>query len=470
MARTVDVTPQRWLAKGEAVVIEPGLRPLVVWGGIPGEKARVRLGHRGLHQAHGEWVSSPKPDPHRVEPPCERYTPCGGCALMHLDAAGQARAREHLVRVALDEAGLGEVPVGALVPSPGGLAGYRHVIKVGFGRSDTGRIRVGAWGRNTREIVPIPACHAAAPVLRKTMVSLAHHTITLGVEPYERGRGVLRAAVLRASRTTGEVLVTLVAARRDRQLEELAEELARGVPEISGIWLHLNDGEGNAIFSRDDQGVVGVLPVVGREWIEEKLDGVTYRIGPGDFFQTNPGVAEVLYKDVLDRLELKEGEAVVDLYCGVGGIALQAARRTGFALGIEEVEGAVNRAREAARLNRLTAEFVSGPVLACLPEITPRFAGTGPKVVVDPARRGLEPGVLDALLALGPSRLAYVSCNPKAMGRDLAELAQQGWRIGEVVPYDMFPNTPHVECVAIATPPAGAEAPSRRAPKRQLVR
>lgn len=466
---SVVVTPKRWMPKGDALVEVRGKLPLVVFGGIPGETARVRVTGQGSHQARGDFQSAEQPHPRRVSPPCERYSPCGGCPLMHLDAEGQADARRDIIQQALDQNGV-KAEILPLVPSPGGLADFRHVIKVGFGVSDIGRIKVGAWGRGSREVVPVPECLVAAPILRRTMVSLAHHTIELGIPPYEGGRGVLRSAVLRASHTTGEVLVTLVAGRRDRALSELAEQIARGVPEIVGVWLHLNDGQGNAIFQRDDQGVVGVVPLVGKETIEERLCDMTYRVGPGDFFQTHPAMAEVLYERVMDGLELREGDSFVDLYSGVGGMALPAARRTGFALGVEEVEGAVRRAKEAARLNRVPAEFVWGPVLEVMPEIAPRLAGTAPKVVVDPARRGLEPGVLEAVLKLEPSALAYVSCNPMAMARDLAALVKEGWTLSPIEPFDMFPNTAHVECLVIARPPGGAVEVARRAPKRQLVR
>lgn len=469
--KTVQVTPHRWMARGEALVTEPGLRPLVVWGGIPGETARVKIGHKGTHQVHAEWVSSPSPDPHRVTPPCERYQPCGGCPLMHVDLAGQAAARDELIRAALSSTGLDDVEVLPLTPCPVGPEGFRHVIKVGFGRSDLGRIKMGAWGRHSRDIVPIPQCNVAAEILRKAMISLAHHTIDLGVEPYDprTGRGVLRSAVLRASRTTGEILVTLIAARRDRLISELAEVFARGVSEVVGVWLHLNDGQGNAIFQRDDQGVLGVVPLGGKEAIEERMLDIVYRIGPGDFFQTNPATAEVLYGRVLDRLDLVEGDAVIDLYSGVGGFALPAARRTGFALGVEEIDGAVQRAREAARVNRVGAEFVSGRVQELVPELARRFTGTGVKLVVDPARRGLEPGVIDAMLALEPSRIAYVSCNPAAMARDLADLQKHGFRIGPIEPFDMFPHTPHVECFTVLER-QDAKAATRRPPRRQVVR
>src|SRR5690606_21306208 len=258
-----------------------------------------------------------------VAPPCDRYDACGGCPLMHVDEAGQHAAHRALVAAALEAEGQGDVPLGAVHASPSGLADFRHVVKVGFGRTGDGRLKMGAWGRNTREIVPVPKCVVAAPVLNKVMVSLAHHAIELGVEGYDpyTERGVLRSAVLRASRATGEVLITLVAARRHPKLGELAEEVARGCNEVAGVWLQLDAEPGNAICTRDEHGRVGVLPILGKESIEERLGEVTYRVGPGDFFQTHPAMAEVLYRRTIDRLDPGADDTVVDLYCGVGGLA-----------------------------------------------------------------------------------------------------------------------------------------------------
>lgn len=473
MSRHVIARPERWSPRGEALAEDGGNKPLVVWSGIVGEQAEVRVSHVGHNRVQAEWIASDEPHPHRVEPPCPKYRRCGGCPWMHIDAEGQGDARQTRVLEALVDAGL-SVDVGPMHPCPDGLEGYRHVVKVGFGRSEQGRIRVGAWARGSRDIVPIPECLAAAPVLRKVMASLAHHTIELGIEPYdpETQRGVLRAAVMRASRSTGEVLVTLVAARRERKLSDLAEEVARGNSEIVGIWLHLNGGPGNAIFSRDGDGVVGVAPLGGREVIEERIGEITYRIGPGDFFQTNPGMAEVVYRRTLDRLELRDGDALLDLYSGVGGLALPAAKITGFALGVEEVDGAVQRAREAARVNRVPAEFFDSDVdVALQAELPERFTQVGAKVVVNPARRGLEPGVLKHLTALLPARIAYISCNVSALVRDLLEARELGYEVaGSVELFDMFPNTAHVEALAILEPRDGAPPPKRRAPTRKLVR
>ncbi len=469
MGKKVVATPSSWTNRGEARCVGGGRRPLLVWKGIVGEEALIDVLGAGKHQVYGRWLSSEKPSAQRVEPPCDRMDLCGGCPWMHMSPSGQEAGHRAIVAEAFAEEGI-DVSIGAYHASPQ-LEDYRHVIKVGFGMSDQGRLRVGAWGRRDRHIVPIPKCNVAAPVLRKTMVSLAHHAIELGIHPFEpeTGRGTLRAAVLRASRTTGEVLITLVTGNRGRELSELAEAVAQGVSEVAGVWVHLNKGPGNAIFLRDDDGVVGTKRLIGKDTIEEVLGEVRYRIGPGDFFQTHPAVAELLYERTLERLEIDESDGVVDLYSGVGGFALQAAQRAGFALGIEEVDGAVQRARETARMNRSNAEFMQGQVLEALPEIRTKLKGTGAKVVVDPARRGLEEGVREAIVELEPSRFAYVACSVRSLVNDVAPLVKAGWRLQPLELFAMFPHTPNVEVLAVLDPPEAPEA-DRRAPKRQLVR
>lgn len=469
MARELVITPKHWSPRGEAELSVQGRR-MQVWSGIPGESVRVRVVHEGQNSDYAIVRDVLKADPHRVQPRCDRYHTCGGCPLMHLDAAGQRTARRRMVLDALAEFGLEDVEVGEVVPSPDGEDDFRWVAKLGVGVSEHGRIRVGAWGRMSRSVVPIPHCNVVADPLRKAMTAVAHHVIDLGIRPYdpERDEGVLRAVVLRGSRATREVLVTLVAGNRVRALDELAFRLVSEASEISGIALHLNDDPGNAIFTRDPEGAVLTTQLEGRAFLEDSLLGITYRIGPGDFFQTNPGMAEALYRDTLDRLDLRENEAFVDLYSGVGGLALPAAQRTGWALGVEEVATAVESARDAARRNGLSAEFVADRVEAALPAIQRRLGAAHPVVAVNPARRGLEAGVVDGIAALRPSRLAYISCNPRALARDLVALRDKGLRLGPIALYDMFPNTAHVECVALLSSDVPASE-VRRAPRRRTV-
>lgn len=464
----VRAVPQAWSPRGEAVAYADDGNDLHVFGGIPGEDSVVRLTHEGNHRLHGQFVRARAPDAHRIHPPCPRWAPCGGCAFMHLSGAGQGHAHARMVHEALTESGL---PATVAAWHEGPTRDHRYVVKLGIGHMHDGRIKVGAWGRHSRDIVPIPDCLVAAPILRRTMAAVAHHIIDLGIGSWDTDpvRGLLRCVVLRASRATGQVLVTLVAGRRGPALGDLAERIGTQVPEIVGTWLHFNEGPGNAIFLRDEEGLVGLMPLTGAPTIEETLNGVRYRIGPGDFFQTNPAMAETLYARTVDALDLGADDTVIDLYCGVGGFLLQVAGRVGYALGVDEVIGAVERARESARINRKRAEFVSEKVDRVLPELATRFRDARPTVVVNPARRGLEEGVAEGVLKLAPRRIAYVSCNPRALARDLVPFAQAGYRLRPVEMFDMFPHTPHVEVLAILDAP-DATPPSGRAPRRSVVR
>lgn len=469
MSRQHRVVPDEWSRKGSAVVLAKR-QPLHVWGGIPGEPAWVEVTYSGPHEAHARFLEATPPHELRRTPPCEKFDQCGGCPLMHLNATGQRGARRWLVHRELEAAGMGELEVAKVVQSPDGLEDFRHVVKLVVGRSYNGKVRVGALGRASREVVPIPRCVVAAPVLRRAMSQVAHDVLDMHIEPYEprSGHGTLRYVVLRASRSSQQVMVTLVAGRFDRALGELAERLATAVGEVAGIWLHVNDDPGNAILNRDEEGEVGLKRLGGGPHIVEEVHGIKARIGPADFFQTNPALAARLWRDVLEGLAVSDDTPFVDLYCGVGTLTLIAAQRTGLAIGVEELARAVEHGRASADEQALPAEFYAGRVEETLPQVKRRLGESRPVVCVNPARRGLEPGVIDALIELAPRRIAYVSCNPRALGRDLARFRELGFSIGPVRPYDMFPNTAHVETLVILTAP-DADAPGQRAPQRRRV-
>jgi 23S rRNA (uracil1939-C5)-methyltransferase len=464
------VTPRAWNSRGEAVDFTQRPR-IAVWRGIPGERASVKVVYRGQNRIQARWIRSEKPDESRVVPPCDRYDLCGGCPLMHLDATGQADARWEIVRGQLDLVGLQDVPVEGLVPSPDGLTEYRTSLRLVVGHSDHGAVRIGAPGRGTRRPIPIPQCLVVSEDLRRLMRTLAGRVIDLEIWPYDEGRGLLRYVVARQSRATGEILLTLVAGQKDRILNQLADELTQRIDQLVGVHLHLNDEPGNSFFDRDEMGEVRTRNLLGQDTIVDRLAGVEFRIGPGDFFQTNPAMADRLMRDVITLVEPEEGLPIIDAYSGVGGFALALAQHTGWSLGIEELGGAVRRARNSASAQRIPAEFLHAPVAQALGDLGRRLTGRRPVVIADPARRGLEPGVVQAIHELNPERVILVSCNPAALARDLAEFRELGWQIERVRPYDMFPNTPHVELVTRLRPPdGGARGPLGRGPRRRKVR
>ncbi|MDP2305617.1 MAG: 23S rRNA (uracil(1939)-C(5))-methyltransferase RlmD [Pseudomonadota bacterium] len=412
--------PARFHPRGEAVTDGP--HPTRVFGGIPGEEAEVRVLGRGGHVDYGEWVGAAEPSADRISPSCPHYRPCGGCPWMHLGPDAARRWRRALVVDALLDAGLpAEVgaQVEAVVPCPDGDLGYRHLAKL-VARGADGGVRLGAFGRNSHDVVDVEGCAVLAPALR------AWTELRLPLPD-----GLLRHVVVRRSRSHGTVLATLVARRDTPELRRVAATLP-----ADGVFLHLNDRPGDAIFAAAGP----TERICGVELLEEHVDGVVFGVGPTDFFQTNPSTAARLWAD----LPRPDGRALLDLYCGVGAVALQLGRSASDVLGIEASPAAVARARQNAARNGIAARFEAGAVGAELPA---SFAGG--LVIVNPPRSGLGPGVAEQVVALRPSELVYVSCDPRTLARDLVRLVAGGLRVRRVTPYDMFPQTVHVETVAV---------------------
>jgi 23S rRNA (uracil-5-)-methyltransferase RumA len=319
--------------------------------------------------------------------------------------------------------------------------------------------------------VAIPDCTVITQDLRDLVLKIYHLFVDMDVHPFHNGQGTLRHVIARQSSKTGEILVTLVAARRQPILEDLAAKLAGADSKVVGVHLHVNEENTNAILIRDEEGLIKTRHILGKKTIVERLADTDYLVGPGDFFQTNPALADRLYRDVLQLLALEEGTPLVDLYCGVGGFALAGAKITGWALGVESVGGAVDRARASAAAQKIPAEFVHGEVEGVLMRLSRRLAGRRPTVVVNPARRGLERGVADQVLALKPARIVYVSCSPRALAKDLAYLVSRGLQIKKIVPYDMFPNSSHQEVVVLLEAADAADVKSQsRGPRRRVAR
>lgn len=470
----ITVTPKYYLTQGFAQAIERG-RKIAVWNGIVGERSDVVVQHVGKNRIRARFLSTAegsRSHPGRREPPCEKYDACGSCPLMHIDDKAQETARLHILRRALEVAGLEDRTPDHIFSAEDNALGYRHVAKLAIGRSDRGQLRVGAYRRGTHDIVSIPECSVVTEGLRKAMRVTAHAILDLELGPWipDDRDGPMRHVVLRQSRTTGEVLATIVAGWHDRAFDELAQSMTSTDATIVGVHLHINSKRSNSIFDYGEEGQgPGFKKLTGARTIQEDHHGVQLQIGPGDFFQANPVVGEKLITDALEWLKPWRDRPAVDLYCGVGAFTLPLAKAHGWALGIEVIEGATRRAESNARRNHISAEFVAGKVEEVFESHIDRLAGRGAVVLVDPARKGLEEGVLDAIFSIGPAAVVMVSCNPVAMARDLRIAMKAGWTIDRLAAYEMFPQTVHLEAMALLLPPE-APVPTVRAPRRKVVR
>ncbi len=433
-------------------------RELLVFGACPGERVEVAIVHRGQRRLIGELRRILEPSAERRSPSCRHAPGCQGCPLIALRPAGQLAIKKELVQTALDEHGLRDVRLPDVIPAPREF-GYRTTAKLVIGRNRRG-IVIGLYRRGSHDIVDICDCPLHHPLINRIAQTVKDEIgrQKLPVWNPRQQRGLLRYLLIRVSPAYNRALVTLVTDRRDfRRINPLVSWLRRRVPEVVAVHQNVNGSGGNVILGRE------TLKMAGTGDLLDRLGAFRVHIGPTSFLQVNHDQAVRMYRQIADWLAPRPGEQALDLYCGIGGIALHLAAR-GFAVtGVEVVPEAVGYARRNAERNRLAhCRFLAGETETLLPRLLEQLPAGSP-VTVNPPRSGCDPAVLERLAAFRPRALVYMSCHPKTLARDLALLQQRGMRLKRLLAYDMFPQTAHVESLALLTPgPARRQRSGRR--------
>jgi 23S rRNA (uracil1939-C5)-methyltransferase len=411
-----------------------------------GDRLRVRLLHVRSHYARAQLVDILSASAQRIRPACIVADKCGGCQWQHIDYAAQLEAKRQVVRDALVRlGGFTAVVVEPVLPCPQSL-NYRNKATYPLGRSPQGQVQAGYFRKGSHRLVNLNRCPVQDERLDPLLAEVKHDIQARGWPIYDETyhRGQLRHLALRIGRRTGEQLLTLVSATSQLPaLEEQAHEWLRRYPALVGVCLNLNPARGNAIFGLETRCLAG------QDWLEERFANLRLRIRPETFFQVNTEQAEAMIPLLQEGLDLQGSELLLDAYCGIGTLTLPLAPLVQRAIGIEVQPEAVQQAEENARLNHLeNVTFQVGAVEALLEHVLDR-----PDVVLlDPPRRGCDRQVLEALLQLKPRRIAYVSCKPASLARDLKVLCGEGqYRLDRIQPVDLFPQTPHVETLAFLT-------------------
>ena len=291
-------------------------------------------------------------------------------------------------------------------------------------------------------MVDLAGCQVVEPVLDEARQALLTVLTEKAVEPFDeiRRTGLLRYAVLRAT-ALGQVMVTLVTVRSDwGDAKAVAADLCRRCPAVTSVVLNVNESSGNALFGEQESALVG------QSSVEDTIGDVCVRLSARSFFQTNRLVASQIYRDLVAAAPDGISRAV-DVYAGACGIALSLAVKAGEVVAIEENPAATQAA--AAFLaepgpHEGRVRVLTGDAAACLAEVS-----DADFVVLNPPRKGCSPEVLAAVARLRPKALAYLSCDPRTLARDLAALAQAGAQVVKVTPFDMMPHTPHVETLVL---------------------
>jgi 23S rRNA (uracil1939-C5)-methyltransferase len=414
--------------------------------GLPGDRVRARV--TKVKRSHAEALATEvvQAGAARVEAPCAHYPACGGCRFQDLAYEAQLAQKEQQVRDALQRlGGIADPPLEPIVPSEPEIFHYRNKLEYSFTATPAGPAlgfhRAGRWD----EVLEIERCWLTDDVGNRVRGVVRDWAREEGLEAYSQvdGSGYLRHLVVRQGRNTGQALVQLVTAPGEKFETGYLVDVLRRVPEVRSIHWSVNDSPAE----------VTNLPtrlLWGEEWIEEELGGLRFRVRPNAFLQTNTAMAERLYALTADAAGLSGGETVWDLYCGIGTIGLSLAAGALTVWGIEISEESVACALENAELNGVAnAAFFAGNVGEVVEELLER-SGPPDVVVVDPPRAGLAGKALRRLGRIEAPRLVYVSCNPTTLAGDAKKLREDfGYELGRVTPVDMFPHTPHVECVAL---------------------
>ncbi|MFN2617267.1 MAG: 23S rRNA (uracil(1939)-C(5))-methyltransferase RlmD [Thermoleophilaceae bacterium] len=408
-----------------------------VRGAVPGDTVRARVTKSKRSYAEADTVELVTPSPHRVETGADHP----GAPWQVLPYEFQLSEKQSQVRDALERIGGFEAPpVEPIVPAEE-LTGYRNKMEYSFGTDAAGELVLGFHRRGRFDVIDDVSrdllASARVDELREAVKAWSREQ---GLSAYDRREhgGLLRNLVVREGRRTGSLQARIVTS--PGQLD--AAGLAATVPADSLLWTRAD-----SVAETTHGGETEV--VAGSEWLEEELSGLRFRISPDAFFQTNTEMAERLYGLARDLAGLSGRERVLDLYCGIGTIALVLALDAGEVWGVELVERAVADAIGNARLNGVdNAQFFAGDVRTAMRPLLER-SGRPDVVVVDPPRAGLSSKIVRRLLEAQAGRIVYVSCNPTTLAPNARELVDAGYALRTVRPVDMFPQTPHIECVAL---------------------
>jgi 23S rRNA (uracil1939-C5)-methyltransferase len=427
------------LANGQAVGRVDG-QVVFVTGPLPGERARVRVTQVKPKYAVADVVAYESESPMRAKPFCGVFGVCGGCQVQHLAYPAQLAWKEQIVRSALRR--IGGFP-DADVRRPVGMTNprnYRNKMALVVDRPPTGETSFGFYQARSHALVRIDSCPVVLPQLDAAIAGL--YDAARAADSRDAFAGA-KHAIVRAGAASGQAVLSITTDRQSPAIKERAPAIARRVRGVVGISNSFEPRTANAVLGRK------MMYVWGQREMEETIEGVRYRVSPASFFQVNSEMVGRIFRFLAPGLT--QNRTVVDLYCGAGTFAIFFASRGASVVGVEENPAAVREARENAALNGVEnrVRFVEGRVEGAVIHKDGKKALEEADIVfLDPPRKGSDEATLDAIAAAGVADVWYLSCNPATLARDLAYLAKRGYALGVVQPFDMFPQTGHVETLA----------------------
>ena len=381
----------------------------------------------------------------RVEPPCIYYYKCGGCQLQHMSYQAQLNMKkEQVVNLFHRKAKFTNTVIKDTVGMEDPWR-YRNKSQIPVGLSKDQQPIMGFYRQRSHDIIDMESCLIQDQQHQQVMNDLKQLISELNISVYNEKtkKGLLRHLVVRTGHYTNQLMIILVTnGKAFKQAESLVDALVRKYPNVTSIKQNINDAHSNVIMGPQS------ITLYGEEEIEDQLSEVTFNISDQSFYQINSHQTEKLYQQALDYAQLTGDEIVLDTYCGIGTIAIYMAENARHVYGVEVVPSAINDANQNATKNQLeNTTFVCGKAEEVI--LKWKVEGIRPDVVmVDPPRKGCDETFLETILELNPKRIVYISCNPSTQQRD-AHILNHQYDLKEITPVDMFPQTTHIETVAL---------------------
>lgn len=418
--------------------------PIFVDDALPGEKVIAHIVKVGKKFAFAKAIQHLTVSSNRVDLKDRQLTQTGIAPLQHLSYAAQLQFKTQQVIQALKKAGLSQVKVADTI-GMNPTVGYRNKAQVPVRRGKDG-LDIGFFRKNSHQFIPMDDFYIQDPAIDRALIVVRDILRQFGVSAYDETKheGVMRHIMIRRGYHSHEMMVVLVTRKKKLfKAQQIAQAIMAALPEVVSVVQNINDQRTNVILGKEE------TLLAGRPYIEDEMLQHQFYISAPSFYQVNTAQAEAMYQYAIHHTQLNPDTIAIDAYCGIGTITLSVAPFVKHIYGVEIVPEAIHDAKKNARLNHLdNATFVAGKAEEVMKEWQQK--GIQADVVfVDPPRKGLASDFTQTLIETQPKQISYISCNPATFARDAALLTQGGYTLSIVQPFDMFPQTTHIELVAI---------------------
>ncbi|EOU1917216.1 TPA: 23S rRNA (uracil(1939)-C(5))-methyltransferase RlmD [Clostridium perfringens] len=434
--------------EGEGIAKIDNKYPIFIEGALKGEKVKVRIVKVNKNFAYGKLMEVLEASEERVNPPCAIYKRCGGCKLQHASYKAQLdfkwdRVKDCVSKIGKLDPSIVKYPLGMEEPWR-----YRNKVQLPIGLIN-GEVKIGFFAPRSHDIIDMESCLIQDEIGDKVVKLTREWIEKFNIRPYNVDgeydeKGIVRHIMIRRGFTTNEVMVVLVTNGENLpHKEEFVDLIVKNIPGIKSIIQNINSKKTNVILGLESK------TLWGEDTISDYIGDFRFNISPLSFFQVNPIQTEVLYGKALEYANLTGNEEVFDAYCGTGTITLFLSKKAKKVYGVEIIPQAIDNAWINAKENKVeNVEFFVGESEVVIPDLINKGVKAD-VVVVDPPRKGCDKKLLDAITNIDAKKIVYVSCDPSTLGRDLKVLEENGYKTLEVQPVDMFPNTAHIENVAL---------------------